>query len=650
MMATMGQSGLVARQLERLFGRGTVSGLSEGQLLARFVRERDESAFEVIVTRHGPMVLGICRRLLDDPRDVEDAFQATFLILVKKAGSLRDRELLANWLYGVAARVARRSRRDRLRRFSRERTGVAEDARARDGDSDSDELRSSLDAEVARLPEKFRVPVILCYFEGLTHDEAAERLRCPVGTVRSRMAKARELLRSRLTRRGVVLAPASTAVTLVPQAIPPVPRALMDRTIAVAMRVATGQAVAGAGSASVALLTLGFLRTMSLTKALMFAVVVATLSAVGGGVGLAARQIGTEPTQAQPAQDPADARPESQPESRPRVTANRITELEDRIKRDDAEIEKLKSDVIALRASLKNLGTLYFVNNTGGGMGSEEGVARLKDLKAALDIEWPGQLDSMAAKVRARDNLTKRVPSGGAAPEGSVGQNAPPEPGADDVIMAMNPRTIVIRSARANRLIMYDTKTGRELTRYRPPDDGRTSLVMALPDLVHITAVGPKTTMSQLAVYSADRGQWATQDFHGLFGSFSWNNVRLWSAQLASVTIDGENVTHLAVFDRSHFQFALQELREPIDKGPVTPDLDQGLAYYIHGRSIYAYSALAGRWDVLTLERPLTHRLNLPRVFDGLRVSYPNLAVSQGGNLYFFRGETGRWQAIEPKD
>ena len=161
MMATMGQSGLVATQLERLFGRGTVSGLSEGQLLARFVRERDESAFEAIVTRHGPMVLGICRRLLDDPRDVEDAFQATFLILVKKAGSLRDRELLANWLYGVAARVARRSRRDRLHRFSRERTGVAEDARARDGDSDSDELRSLLDAEVARLPEKFRVPVIL---------------------------------------------------------------------------------------------------------------------------------------------------------------------------------------------------------------------------------------------------------------------------------------------------------------------------------------------------------------------------------------------------------------------------------------------------------------------------------------------------------
>jgi hypothetical protein len=256
----------------------------------------------------------------------------------------------------------------------------------------------------------------------------------------------------------------------------------------------------------------------------------------------------------------------------------------------------------------------------------------------------------MAAKVPARDNQAQRVPSGGARSKASVGQNAPPEPGADDVIMAMNPRTIVIRSARANRLIMYDTKTGKELTRYRPPDGGKTSLVVALPDLVHITAVEPKTKMSQLAVYSADRSQWATQDFHGLFGSFSWNHNRHWSEQLASVTIDGENVTHLAVFDRNHFQFALQELREPIEKGPVTSDLDQGLAYYIHGCSIYAYSALAGRWDVLTLKRPLTHRLNTPKVFDGLCVSYPNIAVSQGGNFYLFRGDTGRWQAIEPKD
>src|SRR5690242_4471030 len=110
------RAGSVLGPIQKLFGRGTVSGLSEGQLLGRFVGEHDEVAFEAIVSRHGPMVLGICRRLLDDPNDVEDAFQATFLVLVRRAGSLRDRELLSNWLYGVALRVASRARRDRARR------------------------------------------------------------------------------------------------------------------------------------------------------------------------------------------------------------------------------------------------------------------------------------------------------------------------------------------------------------------------------------------------------------------------------------------------------------------------------------------------------------------------------------------------------
>ena len=121
-MAVGQRSGSVLGGIQRLFGRGTVSGLSEGQLLARFVGDRDEVAFEAIVSRHGPMVLGICRRLLDDPHDVEDAFQATFLVLVRRAGSLRDRDLLANWLYGVALRVATRCRRDRSRRRVREQS------------------------------------------------------------------------------------------------------------------------------------------------------------------------------------------------------------------------------------------------------------------------------------------------------------------------------------------------------------------------------------------------------------------------------------------------------------------------------------------------------------------------------------------------
>ncbi len=201
-MAVGQRSEGVLGSIQRLFGRGTVSGLSQGQLLARFVGERDEIAFEAIVSQHGPMVLGICRRLLDDPHDVEDAFQATFLVLVRRAASLRDRDLLSNWLYGVALRVASRARRDRARRRIREHSDLEDRLAATEDDSELGELRPLLDSEIARLPERFRTPIVLCYFEGLTHDQAAERLRCPVGTVRSRMAKARDLLRTRLTRRG----------------------------------------------------------------------------------------------------------------------------------------------------------------------------------------------------------------------------------------------------------------------------------------------------------------------------------------------------------------------------------------------------------------------------------------------------------------
>ena len=292
-MATGQQSGLVLGQIQRLFSRGTVSGLSEGQLLARYVGERDELAFEAIVSRNGPMVLGICRRLLDDPNDVEDAFQATFLVLVKRAGSLRDRDLLANWLHGVALRVATRSRRDRTSRRIRDRTVDREKVVLDTNDDDRDELRTELDAEVARLPAKFQTPIVLCYFEGLTHDQAAERLRCPVGTIRSRMAKGRELLRSRLTRRGLSPTPSFLAIGPISGVSPSVPPALLARTIAVATSMVAGRSLmTGVTSTSVMSLTQGVLRTMSLTKWIGSASAIMVLGILGGGIGLAARQHG----------------------------------------------------------------------------------------------------------------------------------------------------------------------------------------------------------------------------------------------------------------------------------------------------------------------------------------------------------------------
>ena len=221
-----GHRGSVIDSLGRLFDAGTVAGLGEAQLLERFLAQRDEAAFEAILQRHGPMVLGVCRRMLDDPHDVADAFQATFLILVKKARSIRDRDVLGTWLYGVARRVAVRAQVNARRRRNRERTGSGGAGRGTNRAPDrleATELRSLIDAELERLPSRYRAPVILCDLEGQTHEQAAAQIGCPVGTVKSRLSRGREQLRSRLVRRGVAPSAALLASTLAAESAQAVP-------------------------------------------------------------------------------------------------------------------------------------------------------------------------------------------------------------------------------------------------------------------------------------------------------------------------------------------------------------------------------------------------------------------------------------------
>ena len=166
-------------QFRALFAGGTLSGLGEGELLERFVGHRDEAAFAELVARHGPMVLAVCRRWLDDPHDVEDAFQATFLVLVRKAGGLRDRQSVAQWLYGVSHRVARRARAAAGRRRERE-MGMVARRREEVGPDPADELArrevlAMVHDELARLPEKQQAAAVLCLVQGLSHEAAARR-------------------------------------------------------------------------------------------------------------------------------------------------------------------------------------------------------------------------------------------------------------------------------------------------------------------------------------------------------------------------------------------------------------------------------------------------------------------------------------------
>jgi len=214
--------GRAFREIRTLFDWGAIGSWTDRQLLAQLSTggEGREAALRVLIHRHAPMVMGVCRRVLGDEAAAEDAFQATFLVLVKKANSLHGYEMLTNWIYGVALRVAKKDRARTARRRVVERR--AADARSGwpNNDLEHAELRSVIDEEVAALPERFRMPVILCYLEGLRHDEIAQRLGCPLGTVESRLSRAREQLRARLTRRGLAPTASAFALVLAPPQVP----------------------------------------------------------------------------------------------------------------------------------------------------------------------------------------------------------------------------------------------------------------------------------------------------------------------------------------------------------------------------------------------------------------------------------------------
>jgi RNA polymerase sigma factor (sigma-70 family) len=250
----------VLAPIDRLFRTGTAVGLSDAQLLERFVVDHDEiaeSAFNVLVERHGPMVLAVCRRVLNDPHDAQDAFQATFLVLVRKASTVRKRESIADWLHGVARRVSARARADLARRRSIERRAATGSLIAYRPPLPDVDVRD----EIEYLPHDLRAVVVLCYLAGLTHEQAARRLGWPVGTVRSRLARARARLRADLTRRGT--APDAALLPMLAFRKTSLPEGLIDATVRAAILLSARDAgEAGLVSARAVALTEGVLRTM----------------------------------------------------------------------------------------------------------------------------------------------------------------------------------------------------------------------------------------------------------------------------------------------------------------------------------------------------------------------------------------------------
>lgn len=281
-------------QLHRLVDQlaGVVDRPSDDHLLAAYVRDRDENAFAELVRRHGPMVLAVCRRVTGREQDAEDAFQATFLVLARKAARVRPRSAVGGWLHGVAVRTALKAR-TRSARFAASEIPAVPAPRTELPDAEACRL---LDEEIDRLPEGLRLAVVLCELQDLPRREAAAQLGIPEGTLSSRLASARKRLATRLRSRGVSLGVGAVAGLLAGAAAPPVSARLLEAAIGV------GTATAALGS-SIVTLSEGVIRTMFLNK--LKAVGVAVVMVVGGGgawvagVGMADEPVKekTEPTQ-----------------------------------------------------------------------------------------------------------------------------------------------------------------------------------------------------------------------------------------------------------------------------------------------------------------------------------------------------------------
>jgi len=274
----------VVRQVRRLIGAAADD--ADSGLLERFVHQRDADAFAAIVERHGPLVFGVCRQVLQQPQDAEDSFQACFLVLARKADSIRQGQSLAGWLYRVAYHMALRSRVAAARRRASERQAAEMILVDPIPDPGWRELQPVLHEEVNRLSAKYREPVVLCYLQGKSHEQAARELGWPIGTVKGRLGRARALLRQRLTRRGLTLAACLFAAEVSrPLSTAAVPASLANQTVQQALPFALGQAAVGVVSARPAALAMGALHAMFVSQMKTMAALI-LLGLLGAGAGM----------------------------------------------------------------------------------------------------------------------------------------------------------------------------------------------------------------------------------------------------------------------------------------------------------------------------------------------------------------------------
>ena len=275
----------MVRHLKRAALLGEQKVQSDGRLLESFLSGRDEAAFEILVKRHGPMVLGVCRRVIGNLHDAQDAFQAVFLVLAKKAAGIMPRELVGNWLYGVAYRTALHARAKLCRRRARESQVMDMPHPTVTPNFDLLDLHQALDRELCKLPEKYRVPIVMCDLEGRSRKDVAGQLQIPEGTLSSRLTTGRQLLARRLSRHGLALSGGGLAMMMTQQAATAMPSSLLSVTVKAAALTAAGKSAGALLSTHVLALSQGVLKTMFLDKIKVIAVLVFGLLLGGVGAG-----------------------------------------------------------------------------------------------------------------------------------------------------------------------------------------------------------------------------------------------------------------------------------------------------------------------------------------------------------------------------
>jgi RNA polymerase sigma factor (sigma-70 family) len=279
------ESDLLLRLCKRV--AGTVSdALADHQLLERFVVQRDGAAFAALMERHGPMVLAVCQRALNDEQLAEDVLQATFLILARNAAAIRNRQSLGSWLHGVALRLARKAKADAARAGRGDTRPDHEPPPCPAVEASWREVRQILDEELQRLPENYRLPLVLCYLEGRTRDEAAAELGWTLSRLKGLLERARERLRSRLIRRGLAPAVAGSAILVDTALAAPVPPLLAVATLRAALRLASGEALDICGVSKTVVSLVGGFRVMGSKKLALMLVLALGLGVLGAGSGL----------------------------------------------------------------------------------------------------------------------------------------------------------------------------------------------------------------------------------------------------------------------------------------------------------------------------------------------------------------------------